>query len=78
VGKRKYHCQRSGQPAMSRNEENVTEVHQSVCENHWLTVMSIEEQANIDGETMRKILTDNLDMRKVCAEMVPKELADEH
>jgi len=32
---------------------------------------------NIDRETVRKILTEDLDMRKVCAEMVPKELTEE-
>jgi hypothetical protein len=47
-------------------------------ENRWLTVRSIAEQANVDIETVRKILTEVLDMRKVCAKMVPKELTEEH
>jgi len=42
-------------------------------ENHRLTVRSIAEQENIDRETVRKILTEDLDMRKVCAKIVPKE-----
>ena len=46
-------------------------------ENRRLTVMSIAEQVNIDRETGRKILTEDLDMRKVCAKMVPKELTEE-
>jgi hypothetical protein len=33
---------------------------------------------NIDKETARKILTEDLDMRKVCAKMVPKELTHRH
>jgi len=32
---------------------------------------------NIDRETIRKILTEDLDIRKVCAKMVPKELTEE-
>ena len=32
---------------------------------------------NIDGETVKKILTEDLDMRKVCAKMVPKKLTEE-
>ena len=32
---------------------------------------------NIDRKTVRKILTEDLDMRKVCAKMVPKELTEE-
>jgi len=66
--------ERSGDPATSRTEENIAKVHQIVHENRRLTVRSIAEQVNIDGETVRKILTEDLDMRKVCAKMVSKEL----
>jgi len=48
-----------------------------VRENRRLTVSNIAEQVNIDRETVRKILTEDLDMRKVCAKMVPKELTEE-
>jgi len=37
-----------------------------VRENRRLTVRSIEEQVKIDRETVREILTEDLDMRKVC------------
>ena len=46
-------------------------------ENCRLTVGSVAEQMNIDKETVRKILTEGLDMRKVCAKMVPKKLTEE-
>jgi len=69
--------QRSGRPATSRTEENTAKVRQIVHENRWLTVRSIAEQVNIDRETVRKILTEDLDMRKVCAKMVPKQLTEE-
>ena len=45
-----------------------------MCENRRLIVRSTVEQVNIDRETVRKILTEGLNMRKVCAKMVPKEL----
>jgi len=32
---------------------------------------------NVDRETVRKIVTEDLDMRKVCAKMVPKEITEE-
>jgi len=69
--------ERSGQPATSRTKENIANVCQIVCENHWLTVRSIAEQVNIDRETVRETLTKDLDMRNVCAKMVPKELTKE-
>jgi len=34
-------------------------------------------QVNIDTETVRKTLTEDLDMGKVCAKMFPKELTEE-
>jgi energy-converting hydrogenase A subunit M len=43
-----------------------------------MTVMRIAVQANIDRETVRKILTEDLDMRKVYAKMDQKELTTEH
>ena len=53
------------------------QVCQIVRENRRLTVRSTAEQVNIDRETVRKILTKDLDMRKVCAKMVPTELTEE-
>jgi len=53
-------------------EENIAKVRQIVRENHRLTVRSIAEQVNIDKETVWKILTEDLDMRKVCAKNGPK------
>jgi len=69
--------ERSGRPATSRTEEKVAKVCQILRENRRLTVRNIAEQVNIERETVRKILTEDLDMRKVCAEMVPKELTEE-
>jgi len=69
--------ERSGRPATSRTEENIARVRQIVSEIRRLTVRSIAEQVNIARETVRKILTEDLDMRKVCAKMVPKELTEE-
>jgi len=60
-----------------QNWKNIAKVHQIVHENRQLTVRSIAEQVNIDRETVRKILSEDLDMWKVCAKMVPKELTEE-
>ena len=69
--------ERSGWPTTSRIEENIAKVHQTVRENCRLTVRSIAQQVNIDRETVRKIFTEDLDMRKVCAKMVPEKLTEE-
>jgi len=59
--------ERSGRPATSRTEEKITKIRQILPENRWLTVRSIAEQVNIDRETVRKILAEDLELRKVCA-----------
>jgi len=69
--------ERSGRPAISRTKENIANIHQIVRENRRLTVRSIAGQVNIDRESVRKILTEYLDIRKVCAKMVPKDLTEE-
>jgi hypothetical protein len=69
--------ERSGRPAMSRTEENIAKVCPIVHGNHWLTVRSTAEQVNIDRETVRKIFTEELDIRKECTKIVPKELTKE-
>jgi len=68
---------RSGRPATSRTEENIAKIRHIVRENRRLTVRNIAVQVNIDTETVRKILTEDLDGRKVCAKMFPKELTKE-
>ena len=68
--------ERSGLPATSRTEENIAKVRQIVRENRRLTVRIIREQVKVAREAVRKILTEDLDMRKVCAKMVPKGLTE--
>ena len=64
--------ERSGWPATSRAEANIAKIRQIFRENRRLTVTSIAEQANIDRETVRKVLTEDLDKRKGCAKNGPK------
>jgi hypothetical protein len=42
-----------------------------------LSIRMIAEMVNMDKEMVRQILHDQLNMRKVCAKMVPKELTQE-
>ena len=66
--------ERSGRPATSRTEENIAKVRQICvkivgCQKH--------SRASEHRQRNRKILTEYLDMRKVCTKMVPKELNEE-
>ena len=68
--------ERSGRPATSRTEKNIANIRQIIRQNSRLTLRSKAEQVNIDRETVMKILTEDLDMRKVCAKMVSNELTE--
>jgi predicted transcriptional regulator len=68
--------ERSRRPSTSRTEENIAKVCQIVRENRRLTIRSIAEQVNIDRETVRKILTEDLDMLEY-AKVVPMEPTEE-
>ena len=57
-------------------QKTIANFRQILRQNRRLTVRSKAEQLNIDRETVMKILTEDLDMRKVCAKMVPKELTE--
>jgi len=42
-----------------------------------LGVQAVAEEVSLDRESVRRILREELNMRKVCAKMVPKLLSDE-
>jgi len=42
-----------------------------------LGVGAVAEEVNLDRESVRRILREELNMRMVCAKMVPKLLSDE-
>ncbi|ROT70225.1 hypothetical protein C7M84_011507, partial [Penaeus vannamei] len=68
---------RSGRPSTTRTEVNVERVRQMVCSDRRLTVRLIANELGINHDSVWKILTEDLDMRKVCAKMVPKLLNDD-
>jgi hypothetical protein len=63
---------------MSRSEENNANVNQIIRESRRLTIRIITKQANTDRETVREVLTEDIDMRKVNAKIVTKDLLTLH
>ncbi|XP_030873361.1 protein GVQW3 [Leptonychotes weddellii] len=68
---------RSGRPVTHRTDENIQKVKDLVCSNRRLTVRMMAEELNLDKETVRLILKENLNMRKVSAKVVSGILKDE-
>ena len=67
---------RAGRPSTSKMDDNV-EVRSLVRSDRRLTLRMISSELNLNRFTVHQILTKNLDMRKVCVKMVPKNLTTE-
>nr|KAF6342889.1 GVQW motif containing 3 [Pipistrellus kuhlii] len=61
---------RSGRPVTHRTDENIQKVKDLVYSNRQLTVRMMAEKLNLDKETVRLILKENLNMRKVPAKVI--------
>ena len=67
----------AGRPSTSKTDDNVERVRSFVRSDHGLMLRMISSELNLNRFTVHHILTQNLDMRKVCAKMVPKKLMTE-
>ncbi|XP_065384815.1 protein GVQW3 isoform X2 [Macaca fascicularis] len=68
---------RSGRPVTHRTDDNIQKVKDLVCSNRQLTVRMMAEELNLDKETVRLILKENLNMRKVSAKVISGVLKGE-
>ena len=64
---------RAGRPSTSKMDNNV----ETVRSDRQLTLRMISSELNLNRFTVNQILTQDLDTRKVCAQMVPKNLTTE-
>ena len=65
----------SRRPSTSRTADNIEVVKQKVRADRRLTVRMIAEELSINKDTVWSIITENLEMRKVCAKVVHKLLS---
>ncbi|XP_032115010.1 protein GVQW3 [Sapajus apella] len=68
---------RSGRPVTHRTDENIQKVKDLVCSNRQLTVRMMAEELNLDKETVRLILKENLNMKKISAKVISGVLKGE-
>ena len=66
---------RSGRPSRSKTADNIERVKQMVRADRRLMVRMIAEELSINKDTVWSIITENLEIRKVCAKVVPKLLS---
>jgi hypothetical protein len=68
---------RPGQPRTALNDDNIEKVRHVIRKDRRLGVRAVAEKVNLDMESVRQILTEELNITKVCAKMVPKILSNE-
>jgi len=68
---------RAGRPSISKTDDNVERERSHVRSDRRLTLRMICSMLNLNRFTVHQILTQDLDMRKLCAKMVPKNLTTE-
>ncbi|XP_041369571.1 protein GVQW3-like [Gigantopelta aegis] len=69
--------QTSGRPKTTKTDENIKTVQKLVRSDRRLTIRMMAEMLSMNKESIRKILIEDLSMRKVCAKLVPKRLTNE-
>jgi len=68
---------RSGCPSTARTDKNVESVRRVLTEDRRTTLQIIAYRLNIGKETVRRIVTEDLGKRKICARFVPHALTTE-
>ena len=65
---------RSGQPSTSSTEVNITKVKEMVTANRHLSLREIAAELSVSQKSIHTILNDYLGMKRVTAQLVPKDL----
>lgn len=76
-GREEVEDEHPGRPCTSKTDENVDKIDKIIRNDRHLSIRMIIDMINIDKETVRQILHNNLNMNKVCAKMVPKNLSQD-
>jgi hypothetical protein len=66
--------ERKGLPSTVRTEELTEVIQNCLAEDRTLNVRMVEEMTGFNRETVRKILAEDLEKKKVCARFIPRLL----
>jgi transposase len=69
--------ERSGRPTTSRNEQTIGKVQQLVMQDRHITLRMLSVELNVSKDTIREIMCDDLEKKKMCAKFVPHLLTPE-
>jgi len=69
--------QRSGRPSATGTGDNTARVREIFLVDRKLTVRMIADDVNMNRETVRLVLTEELGMKKICDKMVSRNLTEQ-
>ena len=69
--------QRPGRPSTSKTDANIEKVREIVRQNRRLSIRAVAELINIEKKTVRQILYNNFNTKKVCSKMTSRLLTPE-
>jgi len=70
-------AQRPGRPSTSKTDANIEKVGENVRQNRRLSIPAVAELINMHKETVRQILHNNFNMKKVYSKMMQRFLTPE-
>jgi len=69
--------ERSGRPSTSTTPENIAKVREAILADRRQTIHDVCEIVRLSYGTVQRILTDNLNMRRISARFVPRLMSDD-
>ena len=67
---------RSGRPVIETISDNIEEVRLLIDDDPHITIEEVQEQTGLSHGTVQRIITDHLNLRKITARYIPKDLTD--
>ena len=67
----------SGRPSTSRTDENVEKIREKINKDRWYTIDKISEATGVSWSSCQRILTLDLNMRRVAVKFVPHLLTQD-
>ncbi|CAF4307448.1 unnamed protein product [Rotaria sordida] len=67
---------RPGRPVTETTFENIEQVHLLIDDDPHITIEEVQEQTGLSHDTVRRIITDHLNLKKTTARYIPKDLTD--
>ena len=67
---------RPGRPVTETTSKNIEQLRQLIDDDPYLTIEELQEQTDLSYGMIHRIITNHLNLRKITARYIPKDLTD--